>query len=211
MLPSIALTAFNHLLSEESWACRRLQSYAGRSVHLSILPLIDLSVVIRSDGKLALAHPANSTADTRFIIAPGLLPRLIMHDENAFHEVKTTGDIAFANELLLIAKNLHWDIEQDLSAIFGDVLAHRAIKTGQNLIHWQSASLLKLSQAMAEYLTEEKSVLSNHGHFDSFITEVNSLQDHVTHLEKRIRLLISLSPFPAKINISLRTGSSETS
>jgi ubiquinone biosynthesis protein UbiJ len=211
MLPPITIAAFNHVLNGESWACKRLQSYAGKSAYLSIFPLIDLNIVIQTDGKLAITHSTNTTTDTSLIIAPALLPRLISHDENAFHEIKIMGDTVFANELLFIVKNLHWDIEQDLSSIFGDMLAHRVIKVGQNLIHWQSESLLNLSQAMIEYLTEEKSVLSSRALIDSFTTDVNSLQDHVIHLEKRIYRLISLLPFKAKDNISLQTGNNETS
>ncbi len=203
MLPSIAIAAFNHVLDGESWACKRLQSFAGKSIHLSIFPLIDLNIVIQTDGKLAIVPLVNISTDTTLIVAPSLLPRLISHDESVFHEIKIMGDTLFANELLSIVKNLHWDIEQDISSIFGDVLAHRMVKTGQNLIHWQSESMLNLPQALIEYLTEEKSVLPNQLHIDRFTSEVNSLQDHVTHLEKRIYRLISLLPFKAEKNISL--------
>ncbi|MDV6345457.1 SCP2 domain-containing protein [Nitrosomonas sp. Is37] len=203
MLPSIAIAAFNHVLDGESWACNRLQSFAGKSIHLSIFPLIDLNIVIQTDGKLAIASPVNASTDTTLIVAPSLLPRLISRDESAFDEIKIMGDTTFANELLFISKNLYWDIEQDISSIFGDVLAHRMVKAGQNLIHWQSESMLNLSQALIEYLTEEKSVLSNHTDIDRFTIEVNLLQDHVTHLEKRIYRLINLLPFKAEKNISL--------
>lgn len=211
MLPPITIAAFNHVLNGESWASKRLQSYAGKSAHLSIFPLIDLNVIIQTDGKLTIIHPTSTTTDTSLIIAPTLLPRLISHDENAFHEIKIMGDITFGNELLFIVKNLHWDIEQDLSSIFGDILAHRVITTGKNLIDWQSKSLLNLSQAMIEYLTEEKSVLSSHALINSFTADVNSLQDNVTHLEKRIYRLISLLPFKVEDSISLQTGNNETS
>jgi ubiquinone biosynthesis protein UbiJ len=203
MLPSIAIAAFNHLLDGESWACRRLQSFAGKSFHLSIFPLIDVNIVIQTDGKLAIAPLAGTSTDTTLSVAPSLLPRLISHDESVFHEIKITGDTLFANELLSTAKNLHWDIEQDISVIFGDVLAHRLVETGKNLIHWQSESMLNLPQVLTEYLTEEKSILPNQFHMDRFTTELNSLQDHVTHLEKRIYRLISLLPIKAEKNISL--------
>lgn len=203
MLPSIAIAAFNHILDGESWACKRLQSFSGKSTHLSIFPLIDLNIVIQTDGKLAIASSVNASTDTTLIVTPSLLPRLISRDESAFYEIKIMGDTTFANELLFVGKNLHWDIEQDISSIFGDILAHRMAKAGQNLIHWQSESMLNLSQALIEYLTEEKSVLSNHAHIDRFSSEVSSLQDRVTHLEKRIYRLISLLPFKAEKNISL--------
>lgn len=211
MLSPLAIATFNHVLNEESWACKRLQSYAGKTAHLSIFPLIEMIIVIQTDGKLAIVSSAYTSADTHLFITPTLLPRLITHDENAFHEIRITGDIAFANELLLIAKNLHWDIEQDLSPFFGDILAHRMRKAGQNIINWQAGSMLNLSQAMIEYLTEEKSVLPNHSHIKSFVTEANSLHEQVTQLEKRIYHLINLLPCKVEKNISLQTGNNETS
>jgi ubiquinone biosynthesis accessory factor UbiJ len=189
MLSSIPITAFNHLLTGEPWACKRLQSYAGKSVHLSIFPLIDLNFIIQTDGKIAYHHLVDTISDATLVIAPNQLPRLISHDESAFHEIKTMGDTLLANELLFIVKNLHWDIEQDLSAVFGDVLAHRVIQTGQNFIRWQSGNLFNLSQAVVEYLSEESTSLSNHTQIDRFAKEVSSLSEQVACLEKRINRL----------------------
>ena len=207
MLPSVAIAVFNHVLNGEPWVYKRLQSYAGKSIHLSIFPLIDLSFMIQIDGKIAIHYPVGTTPDTRLIITPSQLPRLILQDESAFHEIKIMGDTLLANEFLFIIKNLHWDIEQDLSSVFGDVPSHRIVQTGQNFICWQAGSMLNLSQATIEYLNQEKSVLSSHAYLDSFAAEINSLQDHVTSLEKRIDRLISLLPSKAEKNISLRTGS----
>ena len=37
------------------------------------------------------------------------------------------GDAALAREILYIAQNLKWDVEEDLSRVFGDVAAHRMV------------------------------------------------------------------------------------
>lgn len=194
MLPSIVIATFNHVLTGESWACKRLQSYAGKTVHLSIFPLIDLNFIIQIDGKLATHHPVGTTSDITLVVAPSQLPRLISHDESAFHEIKMIGDTQFADEFLSIIKNVHWDIEQDLSSVFGDVLAHRITQTGQNLIRWQFESVLNLSQAMLEYLSEEKDILSNPTRINRLATEISTLSEQVTYLEKRINHLSNLIP-----------------
>lgn len=203
MLPSIAIAAFNHVLRGESWARKRLQSYAGKSTHLSIFPLIELSVIVQTNGELALIYPDQASTDASIVITPSTLPRLISRDESAFDEISIKGDTLVAKELIFVIKHLHWDIEQDVSTILGDILAYRMIKVGKNLIQWQSENTLNLSQALIEYLTQEKSALASHTHIASFTTEVSSLQEQVTYLEKRITRLFNLAPLKAGKNISL--------
>ena len=53
--------------------------------------------------------------------------RLAARDETAFRDVQMTGDADFAAEIAFLAKNLKWDVEEDLSKVMGDAAAHRAV------------------------------------------------------------------------------------
>jgi ubiquinone biosynthesis protein UbiJ len=48
--------------------------------------------------------------------------------------VKIEGDVMLAAELGWLADNLRWDIEEDLSRLFGDVPAHAMVDAGQRLL-----------------------------------------------------------------------------
>ena len=185
MLASVALRPFNHILLRESWASKRLQLHAGKTVRFSISPFLDINLTVQDNGELSSAM-SDVTIDTSITIILGLLPRMLAHDEEAYSKIKISGDTEFAEELLFISKNLHWDVEQDLSRIMGDILAHRVVKTSEDLKQWHNKAILNLSEALAEYWTEEKPLLAKSTLIHEFISEVSKLREDVERLENRV-------------------------
>lgn len=188
MLTSIVVSPINHALRRESWACKRLQSYVGKTARVQIFPFLDFSFIVQPDCELA--HTKNSIiADTTLTLTAGLIPRLLMNDEDAFHCITISGDNDFATALLDIGKNLRWDAEQDLSKIIGDIPAHRIAQTGKQVIHWHAGSIHNLTQALVEYWVEEQPMLTKSVYIKDFSQEISKLQDDVHQLEERIRKL----------------------
>jgi ubiquinone biosynthesis protein UbiJ len=192
MLASVAIAPLNHMLRGESWARKRLQPCAGKTARFRVPPFLDLAVVIQPTGEVAAASTAAGN-DAILTIMPALLPRLLVRDEAAYREVRISGDNVFGQEILEIGQNLHWDVEQDLSDVMGDILAHRVVRAGENLIHWHNETLHNLSQALTEYLTEEQPVLAKPTDMRTFADEVSGLQEHVSKLELRVEGLINKS------------------
>lgn len=185
MLATFALVPLNHLLRGESWSSKRLQPYAGKTVRFCILPFLDIDLTVHTSGEL-LATMGSATIDTTITLSLGLLPRLLAHDEEAYRKINISGDSAFADELLSISKNLHWDMEQDLSRIMGDILAHRVVKASEDLKQWHNKTIRNLSETLVEYWTEEQPLLAKSVHVHEFIIEVGALKSDVEQLEKRI-------------------------
>lgn len=185
MLASVALKPLNHILLRESWASKRLQPHAGKTVRFSILPFLCINLTVQTNGEL-LSAMSNVTIDANITIILGLLPRILAHDEEAYSKIKISGDTKFAEELLFISKNLHWGVEQDLSRIMGDILAHRVVKTSEELKQWHHKAILSLSEALAEYWTEEQPLLARSTHIHEFVSEVSVLREDVEQLEKRV-------------------------
>lgn len=194
MLASVALRPLNRILLRETWASKRLQLHAGKTVRFSILPFLDINLTVQDNGEL-LSAMSNVTIDTNITIILGLLPRMLAHDEEACGKIKISGDIAFAEELLFISKNLHWDVEQDLSRIMGDILAHRVVKTGEDLKKWHNKAILNLSEALTEYWTEEQPLLAKSALIHEFISEVGKLREDVEQLEKRVEKISRLESY----------------
>ena len=190
MLASVAIAPLNHMLRGENWARKRLQPRAGKTARFRVPPFFDLAVVIQPTGEVAAAlGPAGN--DATLTIMPALLPRLLARDEAAYSEIRISGDDVFGREILEIGQNLRWDVEQDLSDVMGDILAHRVVQTGKNLAHWHNETLHNLSQALMEYLTEEQRVLAKPIDMRIFAEEVSELQDRVSKLELRVEGLIN--------------------
>jgi ubiquinone biosynthesis protein UbiJ len=189
MLASLALAPLNHLLLGESWARKRLQSCAGKTARFRLPPFIDLALTVKASGEVSTAA-INARDDAILTVDPLLLPRLLAGDEDAFHNVRISGDSAFADEILHIGKHLSWDLEEDLSGVMGDVLAHRVVLTGKSLAHWHTETIRNLLQMSVEYLTEEQPLLPKPIYLYEFVHEVSGLQEATLNLEKRVSALM---------------------
>ena len=189
MLESVAIAPLNHLLRRESWARKRLQSYAGKTARLRLPPFPDLVLTVQASGELSPAA-GDSSDDAVLILSPRLLPRLLARDELAYQEISICGDRDFAEEIIRTGSNLPWDAEQELSSLMGDILAHRVVQSGRSLVHWHFETIRNLSQALVEYWTEERSLLVKPANMHNFAREVESLKDKTAYLEKRVDALI---------------------
>lgn len=189
MLESVAAALLNRLLHRESWARKRLQPYAGKTARFRLPPFPDLVLIVQATGELSPAT-GDGVDDAVLIAVPGLLPGLLSRDERAYREIAISGDREFAEEILRTGRNLNCDAEQELSHLMGDILAHRVVQSGRNLVHWHADTIRNLSQALMEYWTEERPVLAKPANLRNFIQEVESLQDKTAYLEKRVNALI---------------------
>jgi ubiquinone biosynthesis protein UbiJ len=190
MLVSVAIAPLNHVLQGESWARRRLQAFAGKTARFRIPPFIDLTLTVQAEGEVSAAA-GNSPCDAIFTLDPPLFLflRLLASNAEAYPEIRISGDSAFADEILQIGKNLRWDVEEDLSRVIGDILAHRVVRTGDNLIQWQKGAFHNLLQTMAEYWTEEQPLLAKPVDMRELTHEVSRLSLDTEHLEERLNAL----------------------
>ena len=187
MLFQPTAAALNHLLIQSGWALQRLVVHAGKTARFTIAPFI-FAYTIQNDGTLR-ASTADVSADASCTIPPSLLPRLAVHDETAFAQIESCGDTALLTEIFYLSRHLHWDAAEDLSRVIGDIAAERIAqyaKTGQQYIQ---DTAFNLSQALAEYWTEEYPLLTKSTHVVDFVQQTDKLRDDVARLEQRINRL----------------------
>jgi ubiquinone biosynthesis protein UbiJ len=177
--------AVNHLLRSASWARERLKPFAGRAVRFDVAPFT-ATLEIRDNGEVAAstAEPAAS-----FKLTPVLAMRVAAADANAWREVETSGDLSLAREVLAIAQNLRWDFEEDLSRVFGDIVAHRLAGAGRAFARWQRESADSLARQATAYWTEERPLIAARPLLEQFSHAVDTLRDDVARVEKRIEQL----------------------
>ena len=183
-----ALVAFvNHLLRSAGWAREELRRYSGRTVRFETFPFA-LSLTVLDTGEVALAE-ATATPAVTARLTPGLMLRLAARDDAAWQDVEISGDTDFAQAIHHVARNLRWDVEEDLSRVFGDVTAHRMAETGRTFNRWGAQALENTGRAFAEYWTEEQPLIAGRRDLDEFNRAVDALRDDVARLEKRIENL----------------------
>jgi ubiquinone biosynthesis protein UbiJ len=187
MIARVAAAGINHLLHQEGWPLERLRPHAGRTV-LFRVPPFEVALSVSAGGDVAAAVPG-AAPDVTFRLSPPLLARIAAGDEAAQQEVVAEGDSALAQTVLALARSLRWDAEDDLSRVFGDVLARRMAQAGRDFLRWQSEAALSLARAFSEYWTEERPLIARSADVSEFVAEVDRLRDDAERLEKRIEKL----------------------
>jgi len=187
MFSAPAAALINHLLRGAPWARERLAPFAGRSARISVFPTVLILTALDS-GEVVVAQ-ADAVPSVEISLSPSLLPRLLLKDEAAYREVAVSGDTAFASEIAYIMKNLSWDAGEDLSHVFGDVVAHRITRGAAALAGWPGQAALSMAQTLAEYWTEEQPLLAKSHRVQRFIADVDVLRDDVERMGKRLELL----------------------
>jgi ubiquinone biosynthesis protein UbiJ len=185
--PNPAVRAVNHVLRSAPLAMERLRPHAGRTVEFRVGPMT-VALTIQTTGEVLGAVPG-AARDLTVRISPFLLPRLAAGEEAAFRDLEMLGDIELAQEVSYLARNLSWDVEEDLSKVVGDIAAHRLVGAGRAVSQWGRDATLRAAQGAAEYWTEESPLIASRVKVDGFVREVSELRDALERLEKRIERL----------------------
>ncbi len=177
----------NHLLAQEAWAKSKLQTHAGKIACID-LQTMTLRLKVASDGTLIEAE-ADTLADVTIRLKLSDLPLIAQNRERAFSYVKVDGDADFANTISHLSQNLRWEAEEDLSKLFGDVVAVRMVSTAKSLMQSAQQAHQTIQENLAEYFLEENPMLIRPGAVQAFGAEVNKCRDDVERLIKRIEKL----------------------
>jgi ubiquinone biosynthesis protein UbiJ len=186
---SAAAAAVNHLLRSASWARDALRRHAGKSVRFELIPFVVALTILESGEVAPAAADAVPAATVR--LGPGLMLRIAARDESAWREVDITGDTDLATAIHHVARNLRWDVEEDLARVFGDVVAHRMAESGRTLQRWGKQAADNTARSFAEYWTEEQPLVAAARDLEEFSRAVDELRDDAARLEKRFEHLLN--------------------
>lgn len=160
----------NHVLDGAAWARERLAPFAGRALEVRAPLLPTLHLTITPQGRLAAGGAAAVvTVD---------LPM-----------VRVSGEPQLAAVVEELARTLRWDVEEDLSRIFGDVLAHRAAQTGRALWRWQGDTAGRLGEALGAYVADEAGLAVRRSELAAFAASRERLAGALGELEQRVARL----------------------
>jgi ubiquinone biosynthesis protein UbiJ len=188
VLPHPGIFALNHLLGAEAWARDKLKPFAGQCVEFRATPLPALRLDILDSGLLANAAQ-NAVPNLVVTINSGALPAMVRGEDALMREIAIEGNADLAGAVQYLFRHLRWDLEEDLSRVVGDVLAHRMVEGGRRFAAWNREAAEKLAQNLAEYWIEEQPLLARPAEVRQFLIDVDQLRDDLARLEKRIGAL----------------------
>ncbi len=180
-----AARALNHLLQREPWARGKLAPFVGEVVELRLAPLPPVRLAIAGGGSV-LAAEAGSAATLTISAKPGIFAALSQGEEHLMRAVDIVGNARLAIEILALLRYLRWDVEEDLSRVLGDVLAHRIAGTAREFAAWQAEAGRRLAENVMEYAIEERRMVVSRAEYDDFAAAVAKLRDDLARLEQRV-------------------------
>ena len=157
----------NHVLDGAAWARERLAPFAGRIVEVRAPLLPTLHLAITPQGRL---EPGSGVA-----AATVLLPSR-----------KISGEAELVATLEELSRTLLWDVEEDLSRVFGDVLAHRAVDTAKAARDWQRDAAGRVGEALASYAADEAGLVVRRPELDAFAASLERLARALDELAQRV-------------------------
>ena len=183
MIDQLAIAALNFLLRRSPWGAERLKRFSGRTARLVLAPFA-IDIRIGTDG---LLEPALGGVPDVEIALPADAPLTALRGKDALMgTARVSGAADFADALGFVLRNLEWAAEEDLSRVFGDIIAHRLVAFGKAFTAWQADAARRLADNAAEYLQHENPQLAPRAGIESFVAAVDRLREDADRLEKRI-------------------------
>ncbi len=176
--------AINHLLAAEPWARTQLVPHVGKTLHVVVRPFT-IRLVVAPDASV-VRGPSSDVADTTVTLPYSALPRLLAGGSDAvLRDLRVDGDADFAQAVSLLAKNLRWNVEEDLSKIVGDAASHRLVSAARAASGEVARTGERAASGFSEYLLEENPQLVRPRAVQRLADGVRQLRDDLARLEKR--------------------------
>jgi ubiquinone biosynthesis protein UbiJ len=170
--PAVAFCFFaNHVLDSAAWARERLAPFAGCTLEFRALLLPSVLVTLTPQGRL---EPGGSDAAAVVHLGP---------------RTRIDGQSDLVPVLEELSRTLRWDVEEDLSRVFGDVLAHRAVETGRALWRWQGDAAGRLGEALGAYASDEARLVVRRPALEVHAASLGRLARALDELEQRVARL----------------------
>jgi ubiquinone biosynthesis protein UbiJ len=127
------------------------------------------------------------------VVASGSLISLVRLAGPAAEDLIRDGSVDIAGDALVadqFRKLLQYgqpDLEEELSAVVGDVAAHGIGEFVRGVSDWTRGASATMQQNIGEYLQEESRTVPGRHEADEFRENVNSLRDDVARFEARLK------------------------
>lgn len=188
-LAQTALSALNHVLRQQEWARDRLRAHAGRTVRMIVAsPLgpVATDARIADDGTLAVATVEAPTVTLTLTPSiDALFGALRDGARGLTGALKVDGDVMVAAAVGEIAQHLRWDLEEDLSRVVGDRLAHRIGQTVRGGARRTDDLRARVETGLRQFLVDEDRQVVGREEMASLSEAIRSLETAVSRLEAR--------------------------
>jgi ubiquinone biosynthesis protein UbiJ len=141
------------------------------------------------EGGLLQRAPREGEASLHVRMKPDAPAAWLKGEEHFLRAIEVSGNAKLAEEVRMLARNLRWDYEEDLSRVVGDVAAHRLASAAQGFVAWTVDTARRLGESLADYAAEEKKLVLRREELDGHSQAVARLRDDLERLAQRVKRL----------------------
>jgi len=144
------------------------------------------------DGQVRVTATGDGQAAATLAGSPLAMLRLLGGDPQALireGDVRVTGDTDIANQFRDLLHMARPDLEEELSRLLGDPVAHQIGNLARGFADWGVRAAGSLSRSVGEYLTEERRTLPTRPEAEEFYREVDAVANDVERAEARLNRL----------------------
>lgn len=186
---TVCAGALNKLLQREPWARERLARHAGKTVRFVAGSWV-VGFSLQASGLVQASDPAIVPDVTLTIPANrlGQLPQ-VLHaaDPDEIAELMhVQGDAGLARVVSDLARELRWDIEDDLAGLVGDVAAVRLLSGAKLFMGGVRQAGKRLAGNVGEYLSEESGMLLSRPAFYEWQQRIQEAQQRLAQLDRSV-------------------------
>ena len=189
-LAQTALSALNHVLAQQGWARDRLRAHAGRTVRMVVVsPLgpVSAGARIAGDGTLEVAGVDAPTVTLTLTPSIDALFGLLRDGPRGLTgALKVDGDVMVAAAVGEVAQHLRWDVEEDLSRVFGDRVAHRVGTAARDGARQADDLRGRVETGVRQYLVQEDRQLVGREDMRTLSDALRELDAAVGRLESKL-------------------------
>ena len=178
----------NAALEKSTAAMDLARSLRGKCLGVRIAGL-NLELVLRAeDSRFRLRRGAIESADAAVSGTPlALMSALAATTPAALTELGVTphGDAELLESFSRVLRLLKPDLEDELSQLTGDVVAHRLFRVAADVEAWLGKALAALTANTSEFLQEESRDVPARQEAERFYREIEELRDDAARLSGR--------------------------
>lgn len=198
---AVSARVLNQLLRREEWARDRLSRQSGKTVRFAVGGF-KAALVIQSSGLVQASDPAVIPDVVLTIPFEKLaeLPAILRSRETSAIAavLHIEGDAGLAQVVSDLARDLRWDIEDDLSRVVGDVAATGLLTAGKRAVDGARNVTDRLAGNVAEFVSEESGMMASRPAYSDWMAGIQGIAGRLDALEARIGALAGRASRPGE-------------
>lgn len=186
MIGRVFTGLLNQTLDADAALQQRLLQHTGKRMRIA-LPGFAALLEVNGEGRLRQSSGEAADADIRIPLDAVLewqVDRLA-----ARQRIQIEGEPDFVLVVTDLLGRSHWDAEELLSRLVGDIAAHRILKVWRDRKDRGHDRWQRLSETVSDYMQFESRVIVSRPEVEHFNQQVDILRYQLARLEQRLRQL----------------------